>query len=106
MAHNKAASSAHISSGAAESETKPSTGLVCVDAQAVLRLTTGRRRVPLEELGPAPFNRFAQALSGRHVLGLAESILKKWGFATYKYEAGWCHEAPRAADASLPPTSP
>ena len=93
MAPKMAASAASEAPGSAVRAPTGSTGLVCVDAAAVLRLNTGRRRVPLEHLGPAPLNRFGQALSGRHVLALAENILKKWGFATYKYEAGWCYEA-------------
>ena len=85
------------SAGSSVAPTPGSGGMVCQEAQAVLRLTTGKRRVPIESLGPALFNRFAQPLSGKHVLALAQKILKTWGFATYKYEAGWCHEAPARA---------
>ena len=77
--------SAAGSAGSAVSEARalPSSGgLVCVEAQAALRLTTGRRCVPIEELGRAVFNRFAEPLSGWHVLGLAQKIVKPGVFAT------------------------
>ena len=58
----------------------------------MLRLSKGRRKVPLEDLAPSPMNRFGAALSGKHVLSLGERILRVEGFATYRYIAGWCHE--------------
>eukprot|EP00969_Alexandrium_andersonii_P344231 15215534-Alexandrium_andersonii.AAC.1 len=44
---------------------------VCFQARKVLRLSAGRRRIPLEELAPAKFNRHGTALSGRHIQELA-----------------------------------
>ena len=66
---------------------------ICVAAQKVLRLSKGRVRVPLEDLGPSTWNRFSeQSLSGKHMMQLGERIFDTEGFATYRYVAGWCHE--------------
>eukprot|EP00969_Alexandrium_andersonii_P337478 14916054-Alexandrium_andersonii.AAC.1 len=51
--------------------------LICHQAGDVLRLSRGRRRAPLENLGPSPFNRHGAPLSGRHVWSLSERILKR-----------------------------
>ena len=68
--------------------------LVCQLGNSVLHLSRGRRRIHLEELAPAEFNRFNKPLSGKHVLALGIRILKDQGSATYRYVAGWCHDAP------------
>ena len=65
---------------------------VCFQARSVLKLSKGRRKVPLEDLAPSPMNRFGAALSGKQVLSLGQRILRVEGFATYRYIAGWCHE--------------
>ena len=65
---------------------------VCVEAAQMLKKAKGRRRILLSDLGPAQFNRFGCPLSGKQILGLAERILVKEGFAKYRYVAGWCHE--------------
>ena len=83
--------------GAAAPAVEAPQPLVCSRAAAVLRLSKGRRRVPVENLGPALFNRFATPLSGKHILSLAHRILKVESFATYRYVSGWCHE-PNPAD--------
>eukprot|EP00969_Alexandrium_andersonii_P203277 8982571-Alexandrium_andersonii.AAC.1 len=70
---------------------------VCFQARKVLRLSAGRRRVALEELAPAKFNRHGAALSGRRIKELAERIMRAEGFAAYRYGAGWCH-APDPSD--------
>eukprot|EP00969_Alexandrium_andersonii_P041996 1842739-Alexandrium_andersonii.AAC.1 len=54
----------------------PKDSRVCFEARKVLRLGTGCRRIPLEDLAPAAFNRHGAALSGKHVLALGERILK------------------------------
>ena len=65
---------------------------VTVQAKRVLALSKGRVRVPLEDLGPALFNRQGQPTCGRHCWRLAERVVKVEGFATFRYEAGFCHE--------------
>ena len=64
---------------------------------SVLRMSKGVVRVPLDELGPALFNRQGEATSGAHCLNLATRILTLEGFATFRYVAGFCHE-PDPAD--------
>ncbi len=49
-------------------------------------------RVPLEDLGPALFNRHGAATCGKHCHELAKRILTMEGFATFRYVAGFCHE--------------
>ena len=71
--------------------------LVCTDAAEVLKLSKGKRRILLEELGPSPINRFGDPTSGQHCLALIEKIIKEHGFAEYRYVAGWCHEPDPAA---------
>lgn len=66
--------------------------MVTVQAKRILALSKGRVRVPLEDLGPALFNRQGMATDGRHCHELGERILKVEGFATFRYEAGFCHE--------------
>ena len=66
--------------------------LVTVRAKKILAMSKGRVRVPLEDLGPALFNRQGQATCGRHCHDLGERIVKVEGFATYRYEHGFCHE--------------
>ena len=51
-----------------------------------------KMRVPLEDLGPALFNRNGESTSGQHCLQLAKRILTLEGFATFRYVAGFCHE--------------
>ena len=71
--------------------------LVNEDAMKVLRMSKGIVRVPLEELGPAVFNRHGEATSGQHCLKLGKRILTLEGFGTFRYVAGYCHE-PDPAD--------
>ena len=71
--------------------------LVNEDAMCVLKMSKGIVRVPLDELGPALFNRNGEATSGAHCLKLAKRILTLEGFATFRYVAGFCHE-PDPAD--------
>ena len=65
---------------------------ICFQARAVKRLMKGSRRIRLVDLAPAKFNRHNSPLSGKHVLSLAQRILREEGFATYRYNCGWCHE--------------
>ena len=67
--------------------------LVNDSAMNVLKFSKGVMRVPLEDLGPALFNRRGAATCGQHCLKLAERILNLEGFATFRYVAGFCHEA-------------
>ena len=67
--------------------------LVNDSAMNVLKFSKGVMRVRLEELGPALFNRQGAATCGQHCLKLAERILNLEGFATFRYVAGFCHEA-------------
>ena len=71
--------------------------LVNEDAMCVLRMSKGVTRVPIEELGPALFNRHGESTSSAHCLKLAKRILTLEGFATFRYVAGFCHE-PDPAD--------
>ena len=50
----------------------------------VLKMSKGVVRVPLEELGPALFNRNGEATSGAHCLKLAKRILTLERFATFR----------------------
>ena len=67
------------------------------EAMSVLKMSKGVVRVPLQDLGPALFNRNGESTSGRHCLNLAKRILTLEGFATFRYVAGFCHE-PDPAD--------
>ena len=69
-------------------------------AQQALRTSRGRQRVPLESLGPAVFNRQGTVTDSRHCLALMDRILKDEAFATFRYEAGYCHE-PNPNDPSM-----
>ena len=66
---------------------------VTLQGRRALARSKGIVRVPLEEMGPALFNRQGAPTSGRHCLNLAKRILTIEGFATYRYTAGYCHEA-------------
>ena len=46
----------------------------------------------LEELGPATFNRGGTVTDSQHCHNLMHRILTEEAFATYRYEAGYCHE--------------
>ena len=63
----------------------------------VLKMSKGVVRVPLQDLGPALFNRLGEDTSGQHCLTLGKRILTLEGFATFRYVAGFCHE-PDPAD--------
>ena len=67
------------------------------EAMNVLKMSKGIVRVPLQDLGPALFNRDGENTSGQHCLKLARRILTLEGFATFRYVAGYCHE-PDPAD--------
>ena len=61
---------------------------VTTQGRRALARSKGIVRVPLEDLGPALFNRGGEPTSGRHCVNLARRILKIEGFATYRYSAG------------------
>ena len=66
--------------------------LVSAGAKRVLALSKGRMRVPLEDLGPALFNRHGLPTCGRHCNELGKRIVEVEGFATFRYDFGYCHE--------------
>ena len=66
--------------------------LVMEGAKRALATSKGITRVPLEDLGPALFNRLGAPTSGRHCMNLAKRIIAVEGFATQRYTAGFCHE--------------
>ena len=66
--------------------------LVNEDAMHVLKMSRGVMRVPIEDLGPAVFNRHGAATNSQHCRDLATRILTLEGFATFRYVAGFCHE--------------
>ena len=68
--------------------------LICQDGASVMRMSKGRVRIQVEDLGPAEFNRYGEPLSSKQVLSLAKQILREQGFASYRYDAGWCHTPP------------
>ena len=68
-------------------------------AQQALKSSRGIARVKLEELGPATFNRGGTVTDSGHCHNLMHRILTKEAFATYRYEAGYCHE-PNPKDTS------
>ena len=65
---------------------------LCELSAKVLRLSKGKRRVSLKELGASLCNRFGDPTVGSHSMALMDSITNKVGFAEYKYAPGWCHE--------------
>lgn len=68
-----------------------------MQGRRALARSKGISRVPLDDLGPALFNRGGAPTSGRHCVNLAKRILMIEGFATYRYVAGFAHE-PDPAD--------
>ena len=68
------------------------TEVVSQGAQHALSMSKGVARIPLEDLGPAVFNRKGNPTSGRHCVNLSERMLRVEGFATFRYVAGYCHE--------------
>ena len=79
------------------------TALQCT-VQRALATSEGRMRVQLERLGPAVFNRQGNPTCGKHCQTLMKRILEEEGFATFRYDAGYCHEPdpPRSADGCEP----
>ena len=61
-------------------------------AMRALMHSKGVVRVPLEELGPALFNRQGQPTCGQHCRNIGTRILTLEGFFTFRYKAGFCHE--------------
>ena len=53
------------------------------------RYGTGKRRIPLENVGISPLNRI---ISGKHVHTLGRRILSVEGFCLFRYRCGLCHE--------------
>lgn len=56
----------------------------------MLLLSKGKTRVSIWDLATAKWNRNGTPTSGRHAQLRITSIMKKEGFAEYKYNAGWC----------------
>ena len=65
---------------------------LCHGAESVLKLSKGRRRIKLEDCGPAPWNRFGAELSGKHSQDIIDRIVKKDGLVVYRYGEGWAVE--------------
>ena len=63
--------------------------LVNEAARAMLQHSKGVTRVPLEDLGPALFNRQGAATCGQHCHDLGTRILTMEGFATFRYVVGF-----------------
>ena len=73
-------------------------GLIDEEAQRAISLAISQQPilVPLEEMGPAEFNRFSsegtETVNGKHAVELINSIITKKGFSNMKYRHGFCHE--------------
>jgi hypothetical protein len=76
----------------ASSQASGKAPLVTEAARAILKFSKGITRVPLEDLGPALFNRQGAATCGQHCHVLGSRILTMEGFATFRYMAGFCHD--------------
>ena len=61
-------------------------------AREVLKWSKGIVRVPIEDLGPALFNRNGANTISKHCHDIGTRILTLEGFATFRYVAGFCHE--------------
>ena len=93
MEPQAAPASSHDDGVSAASEKKAEAApQVTLQGRRALSRSKGIVRVPLEDLGPALFNRGGAPTSGRHCMNLAKRIFKIEGFATYRYIAGYCHE--------------
>ena len=57
--------------------------------QRLFALSKGLRRIQVEELAPALFNRFGDSLKGTRVLEIIKLVLVKPGFAEYIYDHAW-----------------
>ena len=66
--------------------------LISAAAGKVLSLSKGRMRVPLEELGPALFNRQGMPTCSRHCKQIGQRIIEVESFQTFRYNYGYCHE--------------
>ena len=73
----------------ASSKHDPMDRQVCTATQALFSLATGKRRIQVELLIPADFNRFGDPLKGSRVMEIIRLLLIKPGFGTYKYECAW-----------------
>ena len=79
-------------------KTDPVDGLIDEEAQRAISLAISQQPilVPLEEMGPAEFNRFSsegtETVNGKHAVELINSIITKKGFSNMKYRHGFCHE--------------
>ena len=62
---------------------------VCEETQALFALSKGVSRVQIEFLAPAWFNRFGDPLKSARVMEIITLLLKKPGFATYRYQHVW-----------------
>ena len=65
----------------------------CAAAKEMLKYSLGRRRVKIEDLGPALFNRFGGPRSARHASKLMTRIVDHESFAEYRYNSVWAHTA-------------
>ena len=70
------------------SQGRPGTGsqgdLVSAGAKRALAMSKGKMRVPLEDLGPALFNRHGLPTCGRHCNELGKRIVEVEGVATFR----------------------
>ena len=65
----------------------------CAAAKEMLKFSLGRRRVNIDDLGPAVFNRFGGPLSAKHAIKLMTRIVDHESFAEYRYQSVWAHTA-------------
>ena len=73
----------------ASSKQDPRDEQVCTATQALFTLAKGKRRIQVELLIPADFNRFGDPLKGSRVFEIISLLLVKPGFADYKYDCAW-----------------
>lgn len=69
--------------------TNPGGKLFLEESGQILKdYSLGVTRVPLEEMGCAPFNRNGEGVSGKHVHTIIKRIVKEQGLVPYRYRAG------------------
>jgi hypothetical protein len=57
-------------------------------AEVLKKYSLGMARIPLEDVGCAPFNRNGEGISGKHAHSLIRRIVKEQGLVQYRYRRG------------------
>lgn len=57
-------------------------------AQILQKYSIGVQRVPLDDMGCAPFNRNGDGVNGKHAHSVVRRIVKEQGLVTYRYRRG------------------